>query len=253
YRMGHDTPQSSSGTIRRTQAIGAKLGCPIADGARVLDLGCGAGRTVYAYRDAGFDACGFDIKDYLSLRDESDRRHFSIGFDEGNRLPFADEQFDLVISEQVFEHVKDQAPLLRELHRIMRPGGLSLHVFPARYAPIEPHIFVPFGSILMHRWYYRIWATLGIRNQYQRGLSAREVAHRNACYAVEGLNYVPSSLYNAICREIGFRVYWFEQENFDTSHRRLIRLAGRVNRVVPLLGWGARTFHTRRLALIKQS
>lgn len=249
--MGHNTPKPSSGTICRTQAIGAKLGCPIAQDARVLDLGCGAGHTVYAYRDAGFDCCGFDIKDYLSLRDESDRRHFSIGFDEGNRLPFSDGQFDLVISEQVFEHVKDQALLLRELHRVMRPGGLSLHVFPARYAPIEPHIFVPFGSILMHCWYYRFWAAVGIRNQYQRGLSAREVAHRNACYAVEGLNYVPSSLYNAIGREIGFQVHWFEQENFDTSHRRLIRLAGRVNRVVPLLGWSARTFHTRRLALLK--
>lgn len=219
----------------------------------ILDFGCGAGETVYAWREAGYDCFGFDITDYLKLKNEVDRKFFSIGFSSHNTLPFQDCSFDLVISEQVFEHVQDQAAMLRELYRVMKPGAVSFYVFPARYALIEPHIFVPLGSVLMHQWYYRFWAMLGIRNKYQRGLYASEVAHRNACYALEGLNYVQNSLYNAIGREIGFEVKWFEQENFDTSHRWLIRLVGRLNKILPALGWCARTFYTRRLALIKPS
>jgi hypothetical protein len=39
-----------------------------------------------------------------------------------------------------------------------------VHIIPARYAPIEGHIHVPFGGVLQHRWWYELWALLGIRH-----------------------------------------------------------------------------------------
>ena len=44
-----------------------------------------------------------------------------------------------------------------------------MHIIPARYMPIEGHIFVPFGGVFQHRWWYKLWALLGVRNQYQTG------------------------------------------------------------------------------------
>jgi SAM-dependent methyltransferase len=239
--------------MKRRAAILARFGIAIPHTAHILDFGCGAGRTVYSILDQGYiNTVGYDIKDYLSLRDPADRSRFFIADAAGGRLPFDDNTFDLIISEQVLEHVMDQIGLLRELHRVMRPGGCAIHVFPAKYSPIEPHIHVPFGGVLGHRWWYKLWALLGIRNEFQQGLSADEVADRNAYYLVEGLNYVPNSCYEVVWRMLGYDYNWIDQENFDTSQRALVRRVGRLNKVLPLIGWLNRTFHTRRVLLRKQ-
>jgi SAM-dependent methyltransferase len=230
--------------------IARALGYQIRERSRVLDLGCGSGALAYGYRDRSFEAYGYDIEDYLSLRSPEDRAFFRIGA-ASDALPFEDAFFDLVLTDQVLEHVQDQAHFMRELYRVMKPGAISLHTFPARYTLVEPHMYVPFGSVLMHRWWYALWAALGVRNEYQRGLSAREVARENSVFAAEALRYMPSSLYEALCDEIGFECRWFEQEGLGLNRRRLARAAGHVNRVVPLLGWAIRTFHSRRLALAK--
>jgi len=149
----------------------------------------------------------------------------------------------------VLEHVMDPMRLLRELHRVMRPGACALHIFPARYSLIEPHTYVPFGGFVAHRWWYKFWALAGIRNQFQKGFSAGAVADLNACYFVSALNYVPNSCYEAAWKSIGFDWRWADQENFDTSDRAAVRFGGHVNRVFPALGWLNRTFHTRRVFL----
>jgi SAM-dependent methyltransferase len=48
------------------------------------------------------------------------------------RLPFKDASFDFVFSSSVLEHIRDRAPVYRELRRCLRPGGVMLHVMPSR-------------------------------------------------------------------------------------------------------------------------
>jgi SAM-dependent methyltransferase len=48
------------------------------------------------------------------------------------RLPFKDASFDFVFSSSVLEHVRDRAPVYRELRRCLRPGGVMLHIMPSR-------------------------------------------------------------------------------------------------------------------------
>jgi SAM-dependent methyltransferase len=48
------------------------------------------------------------------------------------RLPFADASFDFILSSSVLEHIRDRAPVYRELQRCLRPGGLMLHIMPSR-------------------------------------------------------------------------------------------------------------------------
>lgn len=165
---------------------------------RILDFGCGAGKFVYQFRDAGLDARGFDIHDYLELRSPDDRQFFdlvdndisdtsimSVDWDR-YRLPYDDGTFDLVLSSQTLEHVLN----LSELARVTKRDGINLHVFPLKYRFLEAHTFVPFGGMTKSFLYNLFWTTLGVRNTYQNGLSAVERAKLNARYARTGTNYL---------------------------------------------------------------
>lgn len=214
------------------------LGITISKSAKILDFGCGAGGNVYKLLDRGYSGvAGYDVQDYVELRDPGDRSRFDISPRLDLRLPYEDDTFDVVLSDQVFEHVMDQVTVFRELHRITKPGGIGLHMIPARYMPIEGHTYVPFGGLFTHRWWYKLWAVLGIRNEFQKGLSADETADRNAFFAVEGLNYVPTSLYKVVWKRLGFEYKFVHQAFFDTHNRGLVRVVGNLNRVLPFIGW----------------
>ncbi len=70
---------------------------------------------------------GIDV-DHLSLRKNSLLRNKLRG--DIQRLPFPDESFDLVTANVVVEHVPDPQKLLREIHRVLRPGGKFLFHTP---------------------------------------------------------------------------------------------------------------------------
>jgi SAM-dependent methyltransferase len=176
------------------------LGTPIRPGMKVLDFGCGAGGLVKAAVDQGFDVYGCDLYDVQysqdwhgraiapGLRDDGRLRKIESPY----RLPFDDSSIDVVVSDQVFEHVLNYPQAIAELRRVTRPGGCFLHAFPSRYRLIEGHVYVPLASIFRPRWWLLLWASLGVRNEFQRGMPAREVASRNADYLARGTNYPPA-------------------------------------------------------------
>lgn len=93
-------------------------------GSRVLDVGCGCGKTVKFLRDElGMQASGVDkaenmIANGLLLDDTLDIR---VGVAE--RLDFADNSFDAVVTECVFCLLADKKRALAEFHRVLRPAG----------------------------------------------------------------------------------------------------------------------------------
>ena len=60
------------------------------------------------------------------------------------KIPFPSETFDLVISNQVLEHVEDLSAVLAEIHRVLKPGGTVLSLFPDRSVWREGHCGIPF-------------------------------------------------------------------------------------------------------------
>lgn len=174
-------------------AILADAGHPPRKGACILDFGCGEGAAVMALRDAGFEAYGCDVV----LRDtEGARRLAENGLVreiqmQPYRLPYADNTFDVVFSDQVFEHVQNYPETIAELHRVMKPGGVALHIFPSRWRFIEPHLFVPFGTWCRNRTWLKLWALLGVRNEFQTGKGADQVATENYRYLTQHTNYLP--------------------------------------------------------------
>jgi SAM-dependent methyltransferase len=92
--------------------------------ARVMDLGCGAGDSVDLFRalDPEVDWVGVDIEDSHEVSGRTRADAEFVTFD-GQRLPFEDSSFDLVYCKQVLEHVEHPHELLREVARVLRPGG----------------------------------------------------------------------------------------------------------------------------------
>lgn len=122
-------------------------------GARVLDFGCGAGALVRMFRKAGYDAYGADIRwpgaDYGDLlATDLGRDGVLRYYEEGGELPFEDDFFDVIVSDQVFEHVVPMEATVGELQRICRPGGVTYHHFPASLVWREGHIGIPFSHRL---------------------------------------------------------------------------------------------------------
>lgn len=167
----------------------------------VLDLGCGNGNIVREYRNHGYNAygCDFSFKDGPFVADMQEKGIIKQIDSSSYKLPFDDNSIDFVISDQVFEHVKDYPATLQEVHRVLKPGGISLHFFPSRYKIIESHVHIPFASVLQNYYWLKLWALLGIRTREQRGLSAKEAANRNHEYLINQTIYLTKSEITSHC------------------------------------------------------
>ncbi len=159
------------------------LGAPL-PAATALDFGCGKGEVVRALTAKGVDAYGCDFADELG---QGDRVAAIV---DPYRLPYPNAMFDAVFSFEVFEHVQDYAESFREIRRVLRPGGISIHMFPSRYLLLEPHLFTPLGTIIQSRAWLLLWARLGVRNSFQHGKGPAEVADLNHRFLAERTNYL---------------------------------------------------------------
>jgi SAM-dependent methyltransferase len=94
-------------------------------GGDVLDVGCGSGRLTAALADRGWQATGMDTSALrlAAAEERSDDVHW-LGADMNEPLPFGDAAFDAVVSRLSLMIARDHAGTLRELRRVLRPGGV---------------------------------------------------------------------------------------------------------------------------------
>lgn len=129
-------------------------------GGPILDLGCGAGGLLAAIARDGRTAIGIDVSmEWLVVA----RRLIAenggtpvLAAAMAESLPLADRTVGAVISLDVIEHVGDQAGYLREIDRVLRPGGVCAVATPNRFslAP-EPHVGLWGVGWLPRQWQQR--------------------------------------------------------------------------------------------------
>lgn len=133
--------------------------------ADVLDIGCGDGGALIAFAELGARCAGIETnrKSIARARIRAEEHGVSVAFQPASAeaLPFDSESFDLVMLDNVLEHVGDREQTLREIHRVLRPGGILYAVTPkplALYALWnDPHYDLA-GLVLLPRkaqiWYF---------------------------------------------------------------------------------------------------
>lgn len=107
---------------------------PLRSGQRVLDLGCGEGRHAIAmHLHQGADVLAIDLSlpDLLAARrrhdeyrQDADDSLFALTNASALALPLADASLDAIVCSEVLEHIADYPSVLREISRVLRPGGL---------------------------------------------------------------------------------------------------------------------------------
>ena len=95
---------------------------------RVLDVGCGAGVLLKRMHDLGWEARGQDIDPKAVNAAQSRGVRVDLGALREQKYP--DAHFDAVHMAHVIEHVHDPAAMLRECHRILKPGGVLVALTP---------------------------------------------------------------------------------------------------------------------------
>lgn len=123
-------------------------------GERVLEIGVGAGTDHLQWARAGAICHGVDITDaaidltreQLSLNGlSSDLRRT-----DAETLPFESGSMDIVYSWGVIHHSQYPHQIVREIHRVLRPGGLFVGMVYARHSAVVAKLWLRYGLLAMH-------------------------------------------------------------------------------------------------------
>ena len=175
-----------AGQERRLSMIHAAAGSRASG--RVLIDGCGTGTYLARMAEGARFITGLDIE-WDRAREAWERTPTTLCA-AGEHLPYPDNNFDLVLSHEVLEHVQDDRLTLSEIARTLAPGGRLVLFCPNRGYPFETHgIYwrgkyhfgnIPLVNYLPRRWRDRLAPhvniyTSGDLNRLLAGLPLRVV------------------------------------------------------------------------------
>jgi len=113
----------------------------------LLDLGAGAGIVGHMnFKGRAARVCGVDLDPRVTENPFLDEGRVS----DAGKIPYGDESFDIVVSDNVLEHLDTPCDVFREVARVLRPGGLFFFKTPNKWhymptiARITPHSFHQF-------------------------------------------------------------------------------------------------------------
>ena len=144
YTHGHHQSVVQSHARRTVEVEGAFALPELRSGMRLLDAGCGPGTITVglARAVAPAEVVGIDLSEEVlaiareqALAEGVDNLHFRI--DDIYGLDCADSAFDVVFAHQLLQHLTDPVRALREMRRVLRPGGL-VAVRDSDYATMSP-------------------------------------------------------------------------------------------------------------------
>ncbi len=192
-RLGAPSYVWRGGQARRFRMIVQWAGFERLQG-RVLDNGCGVG--MYLHRLAWWARPALGLEYDFDRAREALAPFAPVVQAAGEALPFPANTFDLILSHEVIEHVQDDRQAVREMVRVLRPGGRLLLFCPNRGYPFETHgiywrgryVFgnIPLVNYLPRRWrdrlapHVRVYTARDLARLFE-GLPVR-VVHRTVIF-----------------------------------------------------------------------
>jgi SAM-dependent methyltransferase len=115
----------------------------------IVDVGCGDGRFVKRLFKLGYvNVWGVDPLVYHSPQERHSEalrlaEEFPFRLMRVDEIPFPDDSIDVVLSNQVVEHVENKKAHFQEIRRVLKPGGFALLVIPIKETFWENHVKLP--------------------------------------------------------------------------------------------------------------
>ena len=169
-------------------------------GLAVLDLGCSTGFISDELARVGAQVVGVDI-DEPGLAAASRRFGQGAAFmcADGAALPFPDDSIDVIVFNQIYEHVVDPDAVMREIRRILAPKGVAYLGLGNRMQVIEPHYKLPLLSWLPHGLADRYMRAAGKGERYYERFRTRP-GLRRLCRGLDVWDYT----YTVLCQPAEF-------------------------------------------------
>jgi ubiquinone/menaquinone biosynthesis C-methylase UbiE len=182
-------------------------------GKRILDICSGEGKKTAFYSLKSKETVGVDIgKDFVreAHRFARNRDLQQVDFVTGDagHLPFRASSFDLVISNDAFEHLKDWRNTLREIERILKDRGLACLSFgPLWLSPFGSHM--DFGEFFSPPWSHLLFSEEDIKGVFF-ALGKIKDTDLNKPLFMHHLNHITSQEFKQSIRSNEFSVRFFK-------------------------------------------
>ena len=126
---------SAQNLVSRRRFALEMLETRVSPGSSVLDIGCGTGHLAGELMQRGYAAWGVDLSDAMVeyARQHYDPDRFRVGDIE--HIPFPDNTFDAVVCLGVMEYLEKDVTALREMWRVLKPGGHAVITTPNSICP----------------------------------------------------------------------------------------------------------------------
>ncbi|MEQ1494631.1 MAG: glycosyltransferase [Novosphingobium sp.] len=121
-------PAGQAGRISYEHLHRYALCCEVVDGLKVLDIGSGTGygSAMLSKRAASVVAVDVDPKAVSAAKRRFKRANLTFAIADCYDLPFDDGSFDVVVANEMIEHIESHAGLLKEVTRVLVPDGVAL-------------------------------------------------------------------------------------------------------------------------------
>ncbi len=167
---------------------------------RMLDVGCGYGKLSAGLVKMGWQAVGIDIVSG-PLQASAVQGVQPIRGDFLSALPFRDQAFDLVFAGEVIEHTTSERALIRDLARVLKPGG-QLVVTTPNLVSLRNRIYMLLGKLPLNaaaEFHYRVFTLESLTNLVEsQGFRVQTVSSSYVLFLSEGKGrlhqYLPAGL-----------------------------------------------------------
>ena len=121
--------------VSRRQFTLQMIEARVPKGSTILDVGCGTGHLAGELMRRGYQAMGVDFSEGMVnyAREYYGADRFQVGDIE--HIPFADNSFDGIVCLGVMEYLSSDEPALREMWRVLKPGGWAVITTPSSVCP----------------------------------------------------------------------------------------------------------------------
>lgn len=174
---------------------------------KLLELGAGTGQQAHYLSNLGYRVLALDVPS----SSYKEARIFPITEYNGEEIPAADEEFDLIFSSNVLEHVVNIDKTLSETHRTLKYGGTAIHIIPSPKCRIWSF---PAHYIWLSK---RIWKKSGL-GKFSKASAAPKIPNSTKDWLRTIFPFVHGERGNALTEIYYFStIYWkslFEKNGF---------------------------------------